>query len=1659
MCTAPCICISYYCIKYVVTRCPVSGQSHHRDASVLQWVLHCKHRDRQGITGQQRESFQEYLGHACAVSAELLRSWVLCARLCLSIEGRTTPHTQALQYRATATGASVFQAMKLKTNCLCPTIRTGLGYLYELPENVVALATNDTCETQWTLGAPIQLTLAGALVTVPTASPPLLGSSVASGNRCYGDRSCACEQRSNMAEQSGMEQLDIGALSPEQQAKLRKFKIKTRIENEKYLRSHPEVDLLLSGFLREVFLKRPEDIREFAAALSHPSGADLRSWAPRYCLGVGCSPSSALNDRAELIVSSPGTACMLFKRVRLFVQLQGVLDWTSWWILTLQASVCAPLSHIMCLYKPTGKPDRMMLEMPEYKMTNCTGKGQGVPMVQSLNKTVLGINDTTNPMSHFLKLLQILSPGRTPVLSYTDNSTWTPLLLMSMHWNVTQALMNCSDIFHFLSMMRNVTVSAPPGGLECLLRAFIAPVSWDMLAGNGSGLSPDQFRLLLWGSQPLLLEPRANLSLPSQLPRQHLELMMGMFHDVFESLSPDMRNDVLKWIRPRLVQSFFNCSLDRSTPKLGTAKGPSSRSKFLFLGLSGVIQISTVYNFCQFFQSPKFPDSFTGTGPLNPEVGRRLLEQLRSHCLNTSQNSDDLTRLGSLTCFYDDLQPPSDSVSQKILSHLQVCNNSRIDKVKQLLVKKVLGSGPVTQQVLQSLGSVASSLSVSQLSNLNLSSIRDSLSSLGAVRWNPAQAKALANKLMQDVKVSVSQYPSLSLTPLSHTVSPQSLSELTPSVLQSMGSVIRGLGSKLLRSVKGGDELLRTGQLDRLSRDMSTLQRAAVLEGVSPQTCRDPLLYKHPNHTQLKSSPDLRNVSKAVLVRTLSGPLISSLSLDVLQQANLSSVDDLQGKPWTRAQELYSDKRVAELVWLRLSSALLVRNILGSKLNLQDIKKLGQAVQGVTCTMIDSVSNSSVQETTNTLVQSEAWLSKSQVSCIAKKLFSYLGNLRQNYFSNISDSELRAIPTLILLHLPPEKLASLPPAVCSQFLEKVAQINLTAIPHSSLTRPALRDRALACLGKNVTSLTGQDVLKLGPLLCELGPQNLSLLSQEALNASLSTLAQCRQLNASRREALFGRIQSIYGDPSTWTSSMMATLGPFLLLNDTALRSLPSKSWLKTTLLDLLDTLPAPPSGPTATEYSSQLNLTALRWKLYSLITAPPGSMRKRRAVSSTPTLQQILELGDSNVFWTPEQLASMTPETFKDGLSTLGTVKGFSVEQLAALRNKSVQAWGVPSSLTAEHLLQLGCLAQGFSPSELRSLNLSVDTVEALSTCNWTQAQREAVLQGFLEQTHASAGALGALELVGLGQFVCGMTPEQVSQINTASYRGAARVLGSAECPLAVNERLKDKAVAVYGDMKTWTEAVVSEVGNVMGQSAPMLSGLSASELQVLVSSVLPFISASAIPLIPPERLANVSATQLQALGPDNAAMVTEAQKSAMNDLQKKALADVLGVQFTPRAQTTTTPATVTPLPQKAGGSGSDCRREMEAKGSQAAALLGLCWISVALRGVAPSASGECYFNARASCEHKGQVFGIGETWLTKDCYQCICLNPFGVGCCDQGQQPIDFPDWCEAIQRPDSCSVAVVMRANHKIPCIDRGSRGRRRGGAAWKTDNDPLF
>ncbi|XP_004285271.2 RIIa domain-containing protein 1 isoform X4 [Orcinus orca] len=109
--------------------------------------------------------------------------------------------------------------------------------------------------------------------TVPAAFPgrreprPLLERAGPGQGRVLTSRaSRRLDDRDKMATlPGGIQGLYPEALSPEQLEKLRGFKIQTRITNEKYLRTHKEVELLISGFFREMLLKRPDNIQEFAA--------------------------------------------------------------------------------------------------------------------------------------------------------------------------------------------------------------------------------------------------------------------------------------------------------------------------------------------------------------------------------------------------------------------------------------------------------------------------------------------------------------------------------------------------------------------------------------------------------------------------------------------------------------------------------------------------------------------------------------------------------------------------------------------------------------------------------------------------------------------------------------------------------------------------------------------------------------------------------------------------------------------------------------------------------------------------------------------------------------------------------------------------------------------------------------------------------------------------------------------------------------------------------------------------------------------------------------------------------------------------------------------------------------------------------------------------
>ncbi|KAA0190037.1 RIIa domain-containing protein 1 [Fasciolopsis buskii] len=64
---------------------------------------------------------------------------------------------------------------------------------------------------------------------------------------------------------------DLGALSNEQQWHTNILKTQTRLSNERYLRQHPEVNYMISAFLKDLLLKQPSDPRQhFTDFFTHP---------------------------------------------------------------------------------------------------------------------------------------------------------------------------------------------------------------------------------------------------------------------------------------------------------------------------------------------------------------------------------------------------------------------------------------------------------------------------------------------------------------------------------------------------------------------------------------------------------------------------------------------------------------------------------------------------------------------------------------------------------------------------------------------------------------------------------------------------------------------------------------------------------------------------------------------------------------------------------------------------------------------------------------------------------------------------------------------------------------------------------------------------------------------------------------------------------------------------------------------------------------------------------------------------------------------------------------------------------------------------------------------------------------------------------------------
>ncbi|XP_051901671.1 otoancorin-like [Pristis pectinata] len=987
---------------------------------------------------------------------------------------------------------------------------------------------------------------------------------------------------------------------------------------------------------------------------------------------------------------------------------------------------------------------------------------------------------------------------------------------------------------------------------RCVEGSRSSEMAWTTIVSNFSRLPPDLLPQLLWGARGFLLKAELETfrRLPSTSNFSQIELMMEFFGERYQELSNDARREIFQWARRSLVAAQCQEGKDHQSMKQ-TDPPPSRRTRpppgnceklqmnnntlevlgmFIFDAPDEDFARVRPQQVCDLFYEEDFPQKLPG---MEPKQGKRLLALLKVHCDRAQLRN--ITRLGALACFYDEAESLDKETAEALLTYLKSCKNKNAQKNLAKVFKDLAKKQPLDKEFLQKMGPSASALSSRQIANISDRDIPDIISNLSQGKgWSKRQSKMLINKFLRGGgQVSSS------------------------SDLVKMGSLVRGLNSKVLRNVSG-EQLLQAAKagLEEEAREMSPFQRRTIVTTI------------------------LQGVNSTTALESLSGLLVKELPLQAFRTADVRNLQNLTEKPWNQGQALYLCKIV----------------LTNGSMTPSEFSQLGPLTQGVTCEMLATYSDQFGTQMGQALGNT-TWLSRSQLTCAGQKLKDTINKLPASVNSQTLDTLSNTIPSAILLYLGEQAISRVYGNNCSAFLGRMAEVDLQLLPWSSPVRGLLLDRALRCLNLPLSALNGKAVTKLGALVCGFTGQNITELPEDAFNASLQQLIKCKQFCPTARSILARRLLQTQGDASQWTSDTVTSLGPMItLLDEQTLLQLANTSDVKEALLDVAASLPSQPPD-TSPEFQTGFHLGSVRKKIFQILQqelAAEAGARRRRAASPCPvqpSSEEIQELGEANSEWSAAELACMSAQTFEDTVDVLGAVGGFSKEQLLALKDKAIETWGPVSGFTPDNIAALNCISTTLLPSELGTLDLSsIDTLDAISACQaWTQEQRSAVLERCLTLSGITATSMQSFELSGLGIFACAMNPSFISQLQDKEFSLAAGSLGKLPCGSDTLDALKAKAVRVFGSISDWKEADFTELGTIA-------AGASAKDLKSLDPTMMPFISSQAMSLIPADRFPALSVSQLKKLSPESAASITEAQLAQASEEQRAAVREALGI-------------------------------------------------------------------------------------------------------------------------------------------------------------------
>ncbi|XP_059195102.1 otoancorin [Centropristis striata] len=1063
---------------------------------------------------------------------------------------------------------------------------------------------------------------------------------------------------------------------------------------------------------------------------------------------------------------------------------------------------------------------------------------------------------------------------------------------------------NCSNL---PPMVRRMNTSSE--AIACYMRAYLAPLALKALTPQSEcNMTSEDKDALLWAAQPIMMDESFNaLDLPSEIDTKTLKKMLkkrskknkkGALNLVKEHFAlkdfkcttrPQSDSRTVKvvpyqymWIcKPHTqIIPINSCRVDvkpfvlpPSCHHFSTSVNVTCNS--LILTVEGMVRCNSSVpwlnsealemlgfdidslkrNDVNYSPKEQLCEFFRSNRFRSATSGRSMKPTLRKtfgkkfrECFKGKELAENTDKMGVLACDKTEFPDLTPDLSKKFLSDLDNLNCEN-PRIKLVsLTYPSLHPCPHSARTLK----VRKRLIRFLMSKNNTEDLQKFASSV--LELPIRQLKRIPPKYLEELVKG--KYLKLSLSKqkfLYEKICSNKCKDLSGKELIELSSIVRALPNGAFKRIK--EILNNTEGLKNVSRYMTKAQRWFVVDMLS------------------------KTMSSSQLVEKLPRSLLCRLPIDKLNDLTTS---DIKKKTWCLPQAAQLAKKMFQGM----------KNFSG--------KRIPSGRWEAKCEILKNVSDSKAKEMAQNMTDAPKWLNPQLKECVAEKLFTVLEAERDDYFETITEEEIDKIPKEIRLRLLAKKLKDLPDSVCDALLD-LKDDDLKLIPRRSKTRPAFTERALLCLadGEDLSVLTNEDVLRLGSLKCELQASQLRLMDPDVLEFTLEAMAFCKRIPKRNTKDIIDLLIETYGKISDWSDEIMETVGPLLLLDVDAISALPNKVYFSCLLLHTMLIM-----------FHSYINKSLHMKRGFSTLHMWLQKNRQTRSADTEgPTEDNIEMLGMDNIFWKPEELKQMSNATFINSIEIFAAIPDFREQQLEVLLEKAMEI--IPENDDC-NVREWGCITRGLPEEELEECPFLMDELDDIAHCDWNETKVKAVWKAIAKTNNLTAEKLKVHHMVALNRFICGLSSEEIQQLNKDAFKEAVGSIDVCQCSFEVLQQFKSLAVSAFGSPENWSEARVSELGCIV-------AGLNGTELASLGPSVFSYLNETCVKLIPPENFAKLSEEQLMAFESATAVSVTKDQEEALGEEQMEALEMARTGDIELRTETPETPET----PEKYSYSGA----------------------------------------------------------------------------------------------------------------------------------------